>query len=234
MLDFLQMVVSGIAVGSSYALMGLAMVIIYKTSEVVNFAQGEMALISTFLTYMVLEYYGFPFYVAFPGALVFALILGFVLEFAVLRRAKEPNILGMIIITIGLEMILLGFVSWKFGAEQKTMPFPITPYDSVTIGGVFVSSLEVLTFVVALTVMVILFLFLKYSKLGVAMKATQQNQVAARLQGIRTNRILMITWGISSVVGCLAGLLICPTIMHPFMMWDPMLKGFAGAVLLSF
>ncbi len=231
MLDFLQMVVSGIAVGSSYALMGLAMVIIYKTSEVVNFAQGEMALISTFLTYMVLEYYGFPFYVAFPGALVFAVILGFVLEFAVLRRAKEPNILGMIIITIGLEMILLGFVSWKFGADQKTMPFPITPYDSVTIGGVFVSSLEVLTFVVALTVMVILFLFLKYSKLGVAMKATQQNQVAARLQGIRTNRILMITWGISSLVGCLAGLLISPTIMHPFMMWDPMLKGFAGAVM---
>ncbi len=231
MLDFLQMVVSGIAVGSSYALMGLAMVIIYKTSEVINFAQGEMALISTFLTYMVLEYYGFPFYVAFPGALIFALILGFILEFGVMRRAKDPNVLGMIIITIGLEMILLGFVSWKFGAEQKTMPFPITPYDSVTIGGVFVSSLEVLTFVVTLTVMMILFLFLKYSKLGVAMKATQQNQVAARLQGIRTNRILMITWGISSLVGCLAGLLISPTIMHPFMMWDPMLKGFAGAVM---
>ena len=231
MLDFLQMVVSGIAVGSSYALMGLAMVIIYKTSEVVNFAQGEMALISTFLTYMVLEYYGFPFYVAFPGALVFAVILGFVLEFGVLRRAKEPNILGMIIITIGLEMILLGFVSWKFGADQKTMPFFISPYDSVTIGGLFVSSLEVLTFFVTLTVMVILFLFLKYSKLGVAMKATQQNQVAARLQGIRTNRILMITWGISSLVGCLAGLLISPTTMQPFMMWDPMLKGFAGAVM---
>jgi branched-chain amino acid transport system permease protein len=225
------MVVSGIAVGSSYALMGLAMVIIYKTSEVVNFAQGEMALISTFLTYMVLEYYGFPFYVAFPGALVFAVILGFVLEFGVLRRAKEPNILGMIIITIGLEMILLGFVSWKFGADPKTMPFPISPYDSVTLGGVFVSSLEVLTFIVTLTVMMILFLFLKYSKLGVAMKATQQNQVAARLQGIRTNRILMITWGISSLVGCLAGLLISPTTMQPFMMWNPMLKGFAGAVM---
>ena len=231
MLDFLQMVVSGIAVGSSYALMGLAMVIIYKTSEVVNFAQGEMALISTFLTYMVLEYYGFPFYVAFPGALIFAVFLGFFLEFAVMRRAKDPNILGMIIITIGLEMILLGFVSWKFGADPKTMPFPISPYDSVTIGGLFVSSLEVLTFVVALTVMMILFLFLKYSKLGVAMKATQQNQVAARLQGIRTNRILMITWGISSLVGCLAGLLISPTTMQPFMMWNPMLKGFAGAVM---
>jgi branched-chain amino acid transport system permease protein len=149
----------------------------------------------------------------------------------VLRRAKEPNILGMIIITIGLEMILMGFVSWKFGADPKTMPFPISPYSSITLGEVFVSGLEVLTFIVALTVMVILFLFFRYSKLGVAMKATQQNHVAARLMGIRTKRILMITWGISSMVGCIAGLLIAPTIMQPYMMWDPMLKGFAAAVL---
>jgi len=218
-------------VGSSYALMGLAMVIIYKTSEVVNFAQGEMSLLSIFLTYMVLEFYGFPYYIAFPAALLFAVFLGCFLEFAVLRRAKEPNILGMIIITIGLEMILMGFVSWKFGADPKTMPFPMSPYSSVTLGEVFVSGLEVLTFVVAITVMVILFLFFRYSRLGVAMKATQQNQVAARLMGIRTKRILMITWGISSLVGCLAGLLIAPTTMQPYMMWDPMLKGFAAAVL---
>lgn len=229
--DFLQMIAGGIAVGSSYALMGLAMVIIYKTSEVINFAQGEMALLATFFTYMVLEYYGFPYYVAFPGALAFALVLGCFLEFAVLRRAKEPNVLGMIIITLGLEMILMGFVSWKFGADPKTMSFPISPYDSITLGSVFVSTLEVLTFLVALSVMAILFLFLRYSRLGVAMKATQQNRVAARLQGIRTNRILMITWGISSLVGCLAGLLISPIIMQPYMMWDPMLKGFAAAVM---
>jgi branched-chain amino acid transport system permease protein len=231
MLEFSQMLASGIAVGSSYALMGLAMVIIYKTSGVVNFAQGEMALLSIFLTYMVLEFYGFPFYVAFPGALVFAVLLGFLLEFAVLRRAKEPNVLGMIIITIGLEMILMGLVSWKFGADPKTMPFPIGPYESVSLGGIFISSLEVLTFFVALIIMIVLFLFLRYSKLGIAMKATQQNPTAARLMGIRTNRILMFTWGLSSLVGCVAGLLIAPTTMQPYMMWDPMLKGFAAAVL---
>jgi branched-chain amino acid transport system permease protein len=218
-------------VGSSYALMGLAMVIIYKTSEVVNFAQGEMSLLSVFLTYMVLESYGFPYYVAFPSALLFAVFLGCFLEVAVLRRAKEPNVLGMIIITIGLEMILMGLVSWKFGADPKTMPFPISPYDSVSIGGVFISSLELLTFVVAIVLMVILFLFFRYSRLGIAMKATQQNFIAARLMGIKTKRILMITWGISSLVGCIAGLLIAPTTMQPYMMWDPMLKGFAAAVM---
>ena len=231
MIDFFQMTVSGIAVGSSYALMGLAMVIIYKTSEVVNFAQGEMALLSVFLTYMVLEYYHVPYYLAFPGAIAFALLLGCFLEFAVLRRAKDPSVLGMIIITIGMEMILMGFVSWKFGADPKTMPFPVSPYNSVVLGDVIVSTLELITFVSALVVMAILFLFLRYSKLGVAMKATQQNLVAARLMGIRTNRILMITWGISSIVGCVAGLLIAPTTMQPYMMWDPMLKGFAAAVM---
>ena len=231
MTDFLQMIASGIAVGSSYALMGLAMVIVYKTSEVVNFAQGEMALLCVFLTYMVLEFYGMPYYVAFPGALLFAIFVGCFLEFAVLRRAKEPNVLGMIIITIGLEMILMGLVSWKFGADPKTMPFPIGPYDSVAFGGLFISSLEILTFVVAITLMIILFLFFRYSKLGIAMKATQQNPMAARLMGIKTKRILMITWGISSLVGCAAGLLIAPTTMQPYMMWDPMLKGFAAAVM---
>jgi len=231
MLDFLQMVMSGIAVGSSYALMGLAMVIIYKTSEVPNFAQGEMALISSFLTYMVLEEHGFSYPAAFSFALLFSLLLGFFLEFAVLRRAKEPNILGMIAITIGIEMVLMGLVSWKFGADPKSMPFPISPYDSVAIGKVYISSLELVTILVALFIMLILFLFLRYSKLGVAMKATQQNLTAARVMGIRTNRILMATWGISSMVGCVAGLLISPITMQPFMMWDPLLKGFAAAVM---
>jgi branched-chain amino acid transport system permease protein len=231
MIDLIQIIVNGIAVGSSYALMGLAMVIIYKTSEVPNFAQGEMALISSFFAMMLLTSFNMSVYLAFFWAFVFAALLGCFLEFAILRRAKEPNILGMIVITIGIEMVLLGFVSWKFGADQKSMPFPISPYDSFIIGDIFISKLEVLTLVVALILMVTLFLFFKYSKLGLAMKATQQNSVAAQIVGVRTNRIMMMTWGISSLVGAVAGLLICPIIMQPFMMWDPMLKGFAAAVM---
>jgi branched-chain amino acid transport system permease protein len=231
MIDFIQMVVSGIAVGSSYALMGLAMVIIYKTCGVPNFAQGEMALMSSFFAFMLLDGYGLPYHVSFPAAMLFAFLLGCFLEFVVLRRAKEPNVLGLIVITIGLEMVLLGLVSWKFGADQKTMPFPISPYDSISLGKIFISTLEVLTLGIAMVLMIVVFLFLRFSKLGIAMKATQQNPVAARLMGIRTNRILMLTWGISSLVGCVAGLLVAPTIMHPYMMWDPMLKGFAAAVM---
>ena len=231
MIEFLQTLVSGIAVGSSYSLMGLAMVIIYKTSEVPNFAQGEMALISSYLAFMMLEQMGLPYHVAFPAAFVFSILLGCFLEFAILRRAKEPNILGLIVITIGIEMVLLGLVSWKFGADPQSMPFPISPWDSVEVAGVFISGLELLTLVVAFIIMLMLFIFFRFSKLGVAMKATQQNLVAAQVMGIRTNRIMMFTWGVSSLVGCMAGLLISPIAMQPFMMWDPLLKGFAAAVM---
>jgi len=231
MVDFLQMVLSGIAVGSSYALMGLGMVLIYKASEVPNFVQGEMALLPVFIAFMLLTSYGAPYYIAFPVTLLFALFLGCFLEFAILRRAKEPNVLGLIIITIGMEMMLLGFVSWKFGADQRAMPFPISTYDSIIIGDLFISTLEMLTLVVALVIMLSLFLFFRFSKMGVAMKATQQNENAAALMGIKTKQIRMVTWGISSMVGCVAGLLIAPVLLEPYMMWDPMLKGFSGAVV---
>jgi len=231
MVDFLQMVLSGIAVGSSYALMGLGMVLIYKASEVPNFVQGEMALLPVFIAFMLLTSYGAPYYIAFPFTLLFALFLGCFLEFAILRRAKEPNVLGLIIITIGMEMMLLGFVSWKFGADQRAMPFPISTYDSIIIGDLFISTLEMLTLVVALVIMLSLFLFFRFSKMGVAMKATQQNENAAALMGIKTKQIRMVTWGISSMVGCVAGLLIAPVLLEPYMMWDPMLKGFSGAVV---
>jgi branched-chain amino acid transport system permease protein len=231
MVDFLQMILSGIAVGSSYALMGLGMVLIYKASEVPNFVQGEMALLPVFIAFMLLSSYGLPYYIAFPATLIFAFFLGCFLEFAVLRRAKEPNVLGLIIITIGLEMLLIGFVSWKFGADQRAMPFPISSYDSIVIGDIFISTLDMLTLVVALIIMLSLFLFFRFSKIGVAMKATQQNENAAALMGIKTNQIRMITWGISAMVGSVAGLLIAPVLTEPYMMWNPMLKGFAGAVV---
>lgn len=231
MVDFLQMVLSGIAVGSSYALMGLGMVLIYKTSKVPNFVQGEMALLPVFIAFMLLSTHNLPYYITFPVVLIFAFFLGCLLEFAILRRAKDPNILGLIIITIGMEMVLLGFVSWKFGADQRAMPFPISSYDSIIIGDIFISSLDLLTLVVALVIMLSLFLFFRFSKMGLAMKATQMNENAAALMGIKTKQIRMVTWGISSMVGSVAGLLMAPILVEPYMMWDPMLKGFAGAVV---
>ena len=229
---FWQIIIGGIAAGSAYALLALAMVIIYKTSEVLNFAQGDMGMITTYFNFMLLTTYGWPFWMALLGALAFAVVLGFVSEFFFLRRAKEPNVLGLIIITLGLEMIIFGLTSWKWGADQRELPFPISSYDTYTFGSTIVSKLQLLTFVVALIIMLTLFLFFRYTTLGVAMKATQQNKNAARLMGIRTNRVLMFTWGLAALVGAISALLIAPaSTLDPYMMWDAQMKGFASAVL---
>ncbi|MFZ5587087.1 MAG: branched-chain amino acid ABC transporter permease [Thermodesulfobacteriota bacterium] len=229
---FFQLVVSGIAIGATYALMALAMVIIYKTSEVLNFAQGDMAMLSAFVAFTLLTEHNLGFPTAFALALAFAFALGAFLEFAFLRRAKEPNTLGLIIITLGLEMILYGLASWKWGSDQKDFPFPVSDFDTHEIGAVVVSDLNLVTLAVALSLMLLLFLFFRYTKAGVAMKATQQNETAARLMGIRVNRILMLTWGISSVVGAAAAFMIAPVdTLDPNLMWTPQLKGFSAAVL---
>jgi len=232
MLNFLQIMVSGLAIGSAYGLIALAMVIIYKTSEVLNFAQGDMAVISTFVAYYLLAQQGWPFIAALPAALAFAVLVGMAAEFLFLRRAKKPNLLGLIIITLGFQMILFGFTSWKWGADPKDLPFPVSPFGAFELGGLIIGHLEALTFLLGLVVMAILFLFFRFTKTGVAMKATQQNLAVARIMGIRTRRVLLLAWGLSAAIGCLAGLLLGPAgTVDPYMMWDPALKGFASAVL---
>ena len=229
---FLQLIVSGLSFGSLYALIALAMVIIYKTSEVPNFGQGEMAMISTFVAYALLETHGHSFFVSFAGALIFAAALGVFLEFVFLRRAKDPNILSLILITLGFQMILYGLASWKWGADQRDMSFPVSDFDIIHVGSAVISYLNIATLLITFVLMFVLFLFFRYTKVGIAMKATQQNSVAARINGIRTNRILSITWAMSSVIGAVAGVLLAPiATLDPNLMLDPLLKGFASAVM---
>lgn len=229
---FLQLLISGLSFGSLYALIALAMVIIYKTSEVPNFGQGEMAMISTFVAYTLLEFYARSFVISFVGALIFAGILGVFLEFIFLRRAKDPNILSLILITLGFQMILYGLASWKWGADQRDFAFPVSDFDIVNLGPAVLSYLNIATLLITLILMFILFLFFRYTKVGIAMKATQQNATAARINGIRTNRILSITWALSSLIGSVAGILLAPVAtLDPNLMLEPLLKGFASAVL---
>jgi branched-chain amino acid transport system permease protein len=229
---FLQLLVSGLSFGSLYALIALAMVIIYKTSEVPNFGQGEMAMLSTFVAFTLLVTNEYSFAVSFIGALLFAAALGIFLEFVFLRRAKDPNILSLILITLGFEMILYGVASWKWGADQKDLPFPVSDFDVINLGSAVISYLNIATLLITLALMFILFLFFKYTKVGIAMKATQQNPTAARINGIRTNRILSITWAMSSIIGAVAGILLAPiATLDPNLMLEPLLKGFASAVL---
>lgn len=227
-----QLIVGGLAIGACYALIALAMVIIYKTSEVLNFAQGEMAMLSTFVAFTLLSERGVPFPWAIALTLAFSLVLGLMADFLFLRPAKNPTVLGLIVITLGLEMILYGFAGWKWGPDQRSLPFPISNVEVYQVGAVAISKVSVWIFLTALGIMGLLFIFFTYTKLGVAMKATQQNPIAARIMGIPTKKILSLTWVLSSMIGTVAGILIAST--YPLdvnMMMDPMMKAFAGAVM---
>ncbi|MCC7168556.1 MAG: branched-chain amino acid ABC transporter permease [Rhodospirillales bacterium] len=232
MTTFLQILFGGLSVGAAYGLIALAMVIIYKTSEVLNFAQGDMAMIATFFAHSLLTGQGVSFGWAVAAALLFGIGLAGLAEFLVMRRAKDPNVLGLIIITLGLEMIVFGFASWKWGGDPKDLPIPFGPADGIAIQGVMMSYLELATLAVSALVILALYLFLAHTKAGLAMKAVQQNRPMARLMGVRAPRILMLAWMLAGLAGSVAGLLIAPAgTVDPYMMWDPMLKGFAAAVL---
>lgn len=228
-----QLLINALVVGSIYALMALAMSIIYKASEIPNFGQGEMAMISTYITFLLLETFGWGFLPALVGTLGFAFLLGVFFEFTFIRRAKEPTLLGFIIITLGFQMILYGLAGWKWGSDQRTFSLPFS--ESAVIfrtDSVVLTEHNLASIVIAVVVMIGLYLLLQHTRLGLAMKASQQNVKAARFNGIPTNRILGISFGISSVVGAVAGILVAPiSTLDPTMMWDPLLKGFAAAVL---
>ena len=235
----LQLLFDGVSIGCLYALIALAMVIIYKTSEVPNFAQGGMGMIAAFAAYVLMETYGFNYPLSFIGALVFSILVAVIFEFLFLRRAKEPNVLNLILITLGFERILYGVAGWKFGADQRAYPssfdpFPISQSEVIRAGDVAMGHVSLIVIITSAILIILIFLFFKYTSMGIAMKATQQNQVAARINGIRTNRIMSITWAMSSVVGAIAGMLLVPgtaTGLDANLMLAPLLKGFAAAVL---
>jgi branched-chain amino acid transport system permease protein len=232
-MPFGQLLIEGLAMGACYGLFGLAVVIIYRTSEVINFAAGTMAVLSTYIAFHMITLYGHPFWLAFLFALVFAALLGVFVEFFFLRPAKDPTLLGLIVITIGVQLLFGGLVCWKWTADQQAFTIPFS-YQVIyePLPGVFISQWAVAVFVIAAVIVTLLFLFFKYTKLGTAMRATQQNKHAAKIVGIKTDRIFAFSWAFSSVIGVTAAMLISSrTILDPEFMMEPFLRAFAAAVL---
>ena len=232
-MPFGQLLIDGLAMGACYGLFGLAVVIIYKTSDVINFAAGEMAMFSTFVAFHVLNIFGYPFWMAFIASLAFAALLGVLVDYFFLRPAKNPTLLGLIVITIGAQMLLAGLASWKWGAEQKQFSIPVS--YSVTyepFPGFIISQWALAVFITAIVIVSFMFVFFKYTKMGTAMRATQQNKHAAKIMGIKTDRVFAFAWGFSSVIGAITALLLsAKTILDPGFMMEPFLRAFAAAVL---
>ena len=230
---FESLLIEGLAIGACYGLFGVAVAIIYKTSDVVNFALGEMGMVATFVAYHLLTVYNFPFWVAFPLTMVFAILLGMAIEFCFLRPAKDPTVLGLLIITLGVEMLLMGLAGWKWGAEQKDFPFllSVTRTHEI-IPGLALNEWTIGVFILSIVIMTLLFLFFRYSKLGIAMRATQQNVNAAKIMGIKVERVFSITWAMSSLIGAIAAMFFAArSVLDPNFMMEPFMRAFAAAVL---
>jgi branched-chain amino acid transport system permease protein len=230
-LPWAQLIVNGIALGSLYALTAFGIVLIYKTTDVITFAQGETAMFCAFIAFTLLTALQLPFLVAFLLTLLFAMALGTVIERVILRPLGTTSIINPVIVTVGLALVLIGTAGWIWGYETRPFPAPVEG-DPLRLGTVVLSQLNALILVVMLLLMVLLFVFFRYTLTGIAMRAVAQNRLAAQLMGIHIDLINAIGWGVGTALAAVTGVLIAPlNYLDPNMMGDVVLKAFAAAVL---
>lgn len=231
MIQLGQYVVGGLATGSLYALVALGIVLLYRSSRVLNFAHGDLATLATFVA-LALMGRAVPWAAAVAAGLLAAAALGAAFFFFVLRPAREASLLGKIVLTLGLALVLSGVMLIAWGAETQVFPFPLSDTRVYRLGGVVVSEMSVGTIGAGLVLVSLMYGLVQRTTLGLAMRAVAQDTAAAQALGIPARRIHALTWGLASALGGAAGVLLAPVVyLDPYMMLDPFLKGFAAAVL---
>lgn len=231
MSQFFQQVVAGLASGAIYAALALALVLIHRATGVINFAQGEMAMFTTYIAWTLNTNHGFSYWPAFVATLAIAFAGGVAIQRVVIRPIERAPILTIVIVTIGLVLIFNGLAAWIWTAEVKAFPSPF-PNDTVNIGGVAISIQDLGTIGVVLGLVVLLWLFFEFTKVGLAMRAAALNPDASRLVGVRVGWMLAIGWGLAALLGAVAGMLAAPSIfLDPNMMQAILIYSFAAAVL---
>ena len=230
---FLQQVVSGLATGGIYASLALALVMIYQATDVVNFAQGEMAMFSTYLCWSLLQA-GLPYWAAFFATLVIAFVGGVLIERIVIRPVENAPILTIVIVTIGLLVILNSVAGWIYSYIQKPFPSPF-PSKPIQLGNIVFGTHDLGEIGITLVVLLLLFLFFRYTTLGLAMRAAAQNPMSSRLVGIRVGWMLALGWGLAAAFGGVAGMMIAPIVfLDPNMMGGIQIYAFAAATVGGF
>ena len=204
---FLQILVSGLVVGSVYALVALGFVLIYKASDVINFAQGEFLLVGGYVSLTMMVAYKVPLLPAILLTLFFGVVVGTVVEKFVLRPLIGEPIISMIMATIGLSSALRGIIQMIWGTDTRTFP-GIFPQEPVRFGQVVVSEVYLWSLGIALVLLVLFSLFFKFSTLGVAMRATADDQQASLSMGISVKRVFAVAWAISAMVSAIGGILL--------------------------
>jgi len=229
MQGILHQILSGIATGGIYASVALALVMIYQATHHVNFAQGEMATLSTYIAYTLITA-GWSYWAAFGVTVVFSFVLGVVIERILMRPMANAPVLASVGIFIGLLLIVNALTGWIWDFTIKTFPSPF--YNASPLFGGFLSGHELGSTVVTLMVLLAVYLFFRHTSLGLAMRAAAYNPVSSRLVGVRVGWMLALGWGLAAAIGAVAGMMIAPVVfLDPNMMAGVLLYAFAGALL---
>jgi branched-chain amino acid transport system permease protein len=228
--EFAQQLAAGIREGSVYAGLALALVIIYRSTRVINFAQGEMATFTTFIAWSLMNH-GLSFWAAFPIVLAIAFTGGVAIERIIIRPVENASVLTIVIITLGLALLLNGLMSMIWGGQNRQFHGPFST-RTIDVGGVPISVQDIGIVVTSLALVALLALFFRYTKLGLALRAAAVNPESSRLVGVRVSWMLALGWGIAAVLGAAAGMMIAPVVfLDPNMMQTILLYAFAAAVL---
>jgi branched-chain amino acid transport system permease protein len=231
MASFFQQVVAGLGTGAIYASLALALVLIHRATGVINFAQGEMAMFTTYIAWTLMANHGWAYWPAFFATLLFAFVLGVGIQRVVIQPVMKTSVLTVVIMTIGLVLTFNGLAGLIWSAEIKAFPSAF-PNDTWNVGGVSISVEDLGTFGVVVALVALLWAFFQYTKIGLALRASALNPEASRLVGVRVGWMLAIGWGLAAVLGAVAGMLAAPTLfLDPTMMQALLIYAFAAAVL---
>ena len=230
--QFFQQIVSGLASGGIYASLALALVLIHRATGIINFAQGEMAMFTTFIAWSLTTEHGWSYWPAFVVTLGVAFLGGIGLHRLVIRPVEGKSVLTIVIVTIGLVLILNGAATWIWGGEVRTFTDTPFPTRTVDIGGVAISLADLGTIAVSIGVVLLLWVFFRFTKVGLALRASAINPNESRLVGVRVSWMLGLGWGLAALLGAVSGLLAAPTqFVDPNMMQAILIYAFAAAVL---
>jgi branched-chain amino acid transport system permease protein len=227
---FAQQTVAGLSQGAIFGSLALALVLIYRATEVINFAQGEMAMASTFIAYQLILW-GLSYWTAFVATLAISFVLGVAIQLAIIRPVQHRSVIAVVIVTVGLFILIDGLVTWKWGADLKFMPAPFGN-EVYHVGSVVFSRQDLGVLIVSIVSVILLAVLFRFTKLGLGMRAAALRPTAASLVGVRVNAMLAIGWGLAASLGAVAGMMTEPSqFLQPTMMQPILLYAFAAAVL---
>ncbi|WP_219215397.1 branched-chain amino acid ABC transporter permease [Variovorax boronicumulans] len=231
--QLLQLGLQGASTGAIYSLVALGLVLGYKATEVLNFAHGDILMLSAFLGWWLIEGVGLPFWAVLPLVVLVIALFSYLLEARVMRViVGQPQFAG-VMLTIGIGFMIRGGVSMVFGPDSRTYDTPWTG-QITRFGGAVVADLNLVIVAAALAVTALLYVFMARTSLGVAIQAASQNQLAAYLSGVRVKRLNSLVWAISGAIAALCGLLLAPISLVDLSLWFVMLKAFSALVLGGF